>query len=470
MRGSLLSGVPPRARLAGFLALILAVLGGLYLLAMAVRKALRPPASEWNLLWVAIDDFTADRLGVAGYERGITPSLDRLARSGVWGVRCVTQSPWSLPSYASMLSSRYPYELVLNRSYLQHLRAETEVARSRDPYRLPELNVHWYSPLPPDTPLLAAVLKERGFATAAWVNNAWLKPGTYGLERGFGDYHDGLAGRSPYTPADETAAQAAAWIRERAGGRWFAFVQLMDPHRPYQPHPQYAFGTKMADLYDAEVAFTDQAVGELLAALEAAGLADRTVVVVSSDHGEGVFADNADFVGHGGGVAPAIALVPLILRWPGGPAGREYEALCRNLDLMPTVLELLQVAGPAGMQGRSLLPEIRDRVKTSPEPAFTMAVLKGPEQVSVLVQGRKPEDLYQGVVIPAYNQVRVYSLGPDLSPREGAPEAVAAGLITALEKFVGGADRALAEGPPRAPALLDEKTRASLKALGYITE
>ena len=171
-----------------------------------------PPPEKWNLLWIVIDDLKADHLGVAGYHRDVTPELDRIAREGVRFEWCVTQSPWSLPSYASMLTSRHPYELVLGENYLKHVRAETEVARSRDPARMPELNHHWYVKMDPSIPTIAGVLKDNGVKTAGWANNAWLSPGTFGLEAGFDHYFDGVGNKSPYTPADEIAELAISWI------------------------------------------------------------------------------------------------------------------------------------------------------------------------------------------------------------------------------------------------------------------
>lgn len=446
--------------------LTLAVLGAvIFFLAMKDRRS--PPPSQWNVLWIVIDDLKADHLGVAGYDRDITPSLDRLARSGARFDWCVTQAPWSLPSYASMFTSRYPSELVLGPDYLKHVRAETEIARSRDPLRMPAFNTYWYEAIRPGAPAIAGWLRERGFATAAWVNNAWLSPGSYGLEAGFQSYFDGAANHSPYTPADETADLAVKWIGEHASSRWFAFVHFMDPHRPYHPHPGLDFGTRFLDLYDAEIAFTDRAVGEIMDELDRRGLRDHTIIVINADHGEGVFAEDARFIGHGGGVIPEIVRVPLIVSWPGSPKGRVMTALCRNLDIMPTILDLLQIPGPEGMRGRSLLPEIKRKAKTSPEPAFTMAVLKGPEQVSAIIQGDEPGQIYQAVVIPAYQEASVYTIIADgLTP--GAPPEATAMLMEDLKKFLAEAEQAVATAQHGASPALDEKTIANLRALGYL--
>lgn len=426
-----------------------------------------PPPAEWNVLWIVIDDLAASHLGSAGYPRPITPELDRLAGSGVRFEWCVTQAPWSLPSYASMLSSKYPYELVLSESYLEHVRAETEVARSLDPARMPDLNLHWYTPVDPKSTFIAEVLQQQGLRTAALVNNTWLAPNLYGLERGFQDYHEGSAEHPPFIPADQTTESAAAWIKAHAGERWFLLVQLMDPHRPYQPHPEFNFGNRFIDLYDMEIAFTDRAIGSLLKDLAAAGLDRKTIVIVNADHGEGVFDKNEDFVGHGGGVLPEIVRVPLILSWPGGPKGRVISALCRNLDIMPTILDLLGIPAPPGLAGRSLVSEIKSRAQTSPAPAFTQAVLKGPEKVSILLQGDRPDQVFQAVALPAYHRISAFEFdGSSWQPR-GA-DSVPPRLLTELQDFIARADRGLAATPRQGTPNLDEKTRQNLRGLGYL--
>jgi arylsulfatase A-like enzyme len=444
--------------------LAMAVAGAAVFISVGACERTSPP-EEWNLLWIVIDDLKADHLGVAGYHRDVTPELDSVAGQGARFSWCVTQAPWSLPSYASMLASRHPYELVLGDNYLKHVRAETEVARSRDPHRMPELNHHWYVRMDPAVPTIAQVLKDSGFKTAAWPNNAWLSPGTFGLEAGFDHYFDGAGHKSPYTPADEIADLAVAWIRENASSRWFAFVQFMDPHRPYQPRPDFDFGKRFIDLYDAEIAFADREMGRIIKALDELGIYDRTIVVINSDHGEGVFEDDSSFVGHGGGVIPEIVRVPLIIKWPGGPKGRTIRALCRNLDVMPTALELLEVKAPQGVRGRSLLPDIKSSKKTSPEPAFTSSVFKGPEQVSVIMQGKKPDEVYQAVAIPAYEKADVFSITGD-GRKPGVPEA-AARLMEALRRRLREAEQAVISADRGAPPMLDQKTRDNLRALGY---
>ncbi len=427
-------------------------------------KGPKTKPQEMNFLWIVIDDLKASHLGAAGYAREITPNLDALARTGVRFERCVTQAPWSLPSYASMLTSRYPYELVMGKPYKMHVMAETEVARSRDPFRMPDKNLHWYAAAPENVTTIAQILERRGIATAAWINNPWLSPNAYGLERGFDHYFDGTEGDGPYAPADVTADLAMEWIEQNKDGRWFAFVQFMDPHKPHLEHEGIDHGERIIDRYDAEIQFTDGQIGRLMEGVERLGLFDKTIIVVGSDHGEGVFENDKDFVGHGGGVIPEIVRVPLIIKWPGGPNGKVVSGLCRNLDIMPTALELMGIEDGPSLRGVSLLGMIGGDGEAV-DVAYTSSVLKGPERVSAIVRDGPGGDFYQGVATPAYKDLRFYPL--EKKGDRQIPPSVQKRLAILLDSFVREAARSAEASEEESPRL-SEKTKASLKSLGYL--
>ena len=186
------------------------------------------PPEKWNILWIAVDDLNIRHVGCYGYSRDISPNMDRIAERGVRFEYCITQAPWTLPSFASMLSSLYPYEIVMTSEYLRHIKAETGVARSRDPYRMPEINYHWYCSARPGCRLFAEILREKGFETFAWTNNQWLSPGISGLDRGFDVYHYTDKTDKYYVPAGETLSKTGDWIEDKKETRWFAFVHLME--------------------------------------------------------------------------------------------------------------------------------------------------------------------------------------------------------------------------------------------------
>ncbi|OGP59075.1 MAG: hypothetical protein A2V67_07965 [Deltaproteobacteria bacterium RBG_13_61_14] len=191
---------------------------------------------------------------------------------------------------------------------------------------------------------------------------------------------------------------------------------------------------------------------------------ERTLLVVNSDHGEGVYEEKERFVGYGGGVAADLIRVPLILVGPNLPRNTVVRATVRNLDLLPTVLELLEVETETEFRGKSLAPLWSKEAPGSPEdylPAVTLAMMKGPEQVSVITQR------WQVVLIPAYASVQVH-------PWPGAERAAAAPAETQdqagafARKFVEEEIAALGKETLPAPVNLDPETEKKLKALGYL--
>jgi arylsulfatase A-like enzyme len=423
----------------------------------------RPKPSQWNVVWISIDDVKAASLGCYGRQRDTSPNLDALARKGVRFDWCVSQSSWSLPSYVSALTSRYPYETVLTREYLRHLRGETEIARSRDPYRMPKMNQHWFGKLAPEIPTAAEVFSRAGFRTAAWTNNKWLAPELSGLDRGFSEYVYTTKADALVPPASETMPKVAAWVEQHRGERFFLFIHLMDPHEPWHPHPEFGFGSRPLDRYEAEIRTADQWIGTFFSKLRQLKLMDRTVVVVSSDHGEGIYEENERFVGHGGGVIQDLIRVPLIISGPGLPRGKVVKRTVRKLDIFPTLLDLVGLPAPPELRGKSLVPLWSGKPAPGPEdylPAVTMGMIKGPEQISV-VTGR-----WQVVLVPAYGSVQVFPWSseesPDLILRTQDQAAAAA------EKFLSEMLADLDRRPLPSPVNIDPETEKKLKALGYL--
>jgi arylsulfatase A-like enzyme len=319
-----------------------------------------------NVLVIAIDTLRSDHLHCYGYGRETSPNIDRLADEGALFENAISQAPWTLPSFGTVFTSLYP---------TQH-GATVVDTRMRTSF-----------------PTLASILKNRGFDVAAVVNAPVFRP-EFGLGRGF-DHYDvppvGVQRR-----ADETTRAALEWL-DGAGDRpFFLFVHYFDPHLSYSPpapydtrfDPGYAgpvgrsfdldyFGSedpkKMHDeiaalspadiehikaLYDGEIAFTDSAVGALLKGLGSRRLADNTLVVILSDHGE-EFLDHGG-LDHGHSLYGELARVPLIFRFPGAilPHTR-IERYVRLLDVTPTILDMLDIDTDSHFEGVSRKPLLR---------------------------------------------------------------------------------------------------------------
>src|SRR5262249_24078048 len=213
------------------------------------------------------------------------------------------------------------------------------------------------------TPTLASMLKGAGYRTGAFVG-AFVLDARFGLSRGFDEYDDRYTQQPAAASfafvrrtASDVANAAERWILQRSapGQPWFAWVHFYDPHAPYAAPVEYRTGRSA---YDAAVAYTDAVLGSLLDRLRAAHALDRTLLVVTSDHGESL--------GEHGETTPglfaydAALAVPLIVGGPSigrGVAGGDVG----HADIVPTVLELVQVAPAGPLDGRSLTSPAPDR-------------------------------------------------------------------------------------------------------------
>jgi arylsulfatase A-like enzyme/Tfp pilus assembly protein PilF len=331
---------------------------GVLWLALATAACAAPPApppAARHLVLVTIDTLRADRLGCYGSRNVATPNLDRLASKGVMAVHATVHVPLTRPSHTSIFTGLLP--------------AEHGIRDNVSPT------------LAPDVPTLAPMLKAAGFRTGAFVSSIVLSRQS-GLNRGFDEYSDrfeieGDDARFLNTiqrPGDAVMKEALAWIQSAGGGRFFAWIHLYDPHDPYEPPEPYA--SRYADRpYDGEVAWSDDLVGRLDAALEHLGLGGETLLVVTSDHGEGL-GEHGEAV-HGFFVYESTLHVPLLLRGPGIPPGGKLSANARSADLLPTLLDLLGLARPPGLRlsGRSLAPALRGGAEPPEEPAYAESLL-----------------------------------------------------------------------------------------------
>jgi choline-sulfatase len=407
--------------------------------------ALRPGmASELNLLVVTLDTTRADRIGSYGYAGASTPTLDALARRSLRFASAVSVAPETLPAHCSIFTGRYPYQ------HGVRLNAE---------YRLP-----------PGETTLAERLRAHGYETAAFVS-AFVLDARYGLDQGFDLYDDhteagGGAGFPSGTierPADRTTDAALAWLDGRRPGRpFFAWVHYFDPHAPYKP-PAAAAARTGGRAYDGEISFADEQLGRLLERLAAKGLEGRTVLAVLADHGESL-GDHGEST-HSIFLYDSVLRVPLFLAVPGASAvaGRVEDGVVSQVDLVPTLLDLLGVkvgetAGPA-MDGRSLVGWSPPEDRAVYAESFTPFLDYGWAPLQAL---RRRGDKAILAPRPEYYDLRK-DPGElaDLGRATGAMAAARDSLLDALRAM---ADRSAALPP--SPAV-DADVRERLAALGY---
>jgi choline-sulfatase len=389
-----------------------------------------PDAPGAPIVLISIDTLRADHLPAYGYTGVATPHIDALARESVLFENAYSHCPLTLPSHVSLFTGLLPPE---------------NGVRNNIGYRLD-----------PGHATLARLLKARGYATGAAVSAYVLRRET-GIDAGF-DYYSEVATAAGtravglvQRPGEQTVRLALDWLRGVRDRRFFLFVHLFEPHSPYAP-PE-PFRSRYGQTYDGEVAAADAAVGDLVAGLRAMGVYDRSVVVLLSDHGEGLL-DHGE-AEHGILLYREVLHVPLMLRLPGGArAGTRESAPAGLRDVLPTLARLTGFPLPEAAKGRDLLaPGGGARTAVYSETYYPRIHLGWSELVSLvdaryqLIDGPRPE---------------LYDVAHDPAERKD---------VLAQEPQVG---RAMREALARcsfgfqAPAAATSEERERLMSLGYL--
>jgi arylsulfatase A-like enzyme len=343
-----------------------------------------------NVILITIDTLRADHLGCYGNENMITPNIDSLSAGGVTFMRATAQVPLTLPSHTSILTSTYP---------------PTHGVRDNAKYQFGDY-----------LPTLADVLKENGYQTTAFIS-AFVLDSRFGIDKGFEIYDDNIQNQAyfyfssasppfalaigfkllglvpPHKPerkAEKTTKAVIDWLEENSGNRFFLWIHYFDPHGPLNPPPPYdtlylssetdrgefldnvpRYGSLLGQsdsreltakeiegiraLYRGEVTYTDYYIGLLLEQLKKQGVEDKTLLVLTADHGQSI--SEHDYIGHSMELYRETMHVPLILHCPEMiRSGQAVETPVQSIDIMPTILDLLDIETPETCRGRSLIP------------------------------------------------------------------------------------------------------------------
>jgi arylsulfatase A-like enzyme len=328
---------------------------------------LSPPR---GIVLIVLDTLRADGLSAYGNPRATSPAIDALAARSAVFETAVSHAPWTLPSFIGLLSSRYPSRAVFSKGSLQ-------------------------------TSLMER-LREAGWSTAAFTEGGYVSR-HFGIDRGFEVFQE-EEGKTRLVLGERTTQgsggiertfdAAIAWLRQPRSQPFFLLVHSYEIHFPYRRRdfaadlpsgrlgPTYEEKTRLLirkgaipvgdderayarALYDGGVRTADVHVGRLLTALEETGLAEDTVVVLTSDHGEDLGGRDARALGeHGHQVYDELLHVPLIVFHPRAdwPA-RRIATQVRLVDVMPTLLEFAGLRAPPGLAGSSLVPVLRGTEK-----------------------------------------------------------------------------------------------------------
>jgi arylsulfatase A-like enzyme len=374
-------------------AAVVAVAAALLVRGDPARLTAAPPDplhTPYNVVLVSLDTLRADRLGCYGYDaRPTTPVIDALAEESVLFENAITASPWTTPAHLSLLTSLYPSSHGVTESFEEWWGEPQPAVQTH--YRIPDSRV-----------TLAEVLAEGGFTTAAFTGGGPMDP-AFGFGQGFGSY-----GTSMFKLTEQNVGEILGWLAANADRQFFLFWHHYEVHAPYLDpdfvdevvapgHAQAivegtrelartspdsvwlshyerirtrqkrllrdngAFERDVCEaLYAGGVRAADRWLGRVIDALRRDGVYDRTILVVTSDHGE-EFADRRRrrwYDRHGHSLYEELVHVPLLIKLPGGYAGgTRVQTVVETVDVMPTILAVLRITLTKNeMQGHSLAP------------------------------------------------------------------------------------------------------------------
>ncbi len=297
---------------------------------------------RFNVIFILIDTLRADRLSGYGYARQTSPNIDALASRGIRFAHVESQSSWTKASMASLWTGLYPQR--------------TGVMRF--PHALPAEAV-----------MPAELFKEAGYRTAGIWRNGWVA-NNFGFDQGFDLYYRPNKNRpvknvkrnNPSahalvgTDLDSTES-ASEFILGAGDNPFFLYVHYMDVHQYLYADSSPEYGSGFSDIYDSAIHWTDQNVGMLIDVLASAGLLDNTWIVIAADHGEAFFEHGGE--GHATNLYGEVMQVPLVIVPPitlDPPI--VVEERVANVDIWPTVLDLLGLPPLPNAEGRSLVPLI----------------------------------------------------------------------------------------------------------------
>jgi len=447
------------------------------LIALPAFVACDTQPSPRSAVLIVLDTLRADRLGTYGHSRPTSPQIDRLASEGIVFENAISYGAWTLPAITALLTGSYPTKREFDGG----------LARS-----------------------LVENLRTGGIRTAAFTEGGYVSH-HFGMNRGFEVYHDPdsairVAGEAnaPKIAIRRTFSAAEEWLRQNAGQPFFLFIHTYEVHIPYlrasfaRELPRGELGAVvnigenrriragevqlrqveqryLAALYDGGIRVADREVGKFVSLLDELGIADQTLVVVTSDHGEDLGDRYPHYAAeHGHSLYDELVRVPLIIREPQrGQSPRRVTQTVRSVDVMPTILDLLGVEQAAG-DGLSLTPLLRggklgDRVALSHNLRF------GPERLALrmgefkLIRNVSPDPSVPPVDVNA-PAIEFYDLSSDPGERNNVASRSPSEVARLQSELDASLERARSLGPanfgPR-PELAPELDR-QLEALGYV--
>lgn len=395
------------------------------------REQARPTFDGAPVILISIDTLRADHLPLYGYANVATPNIDALRGDGILFENAYSHCPMTLPSHVSMLTGLLP--------------TEHEV-RNNLGYRFDAAKL----------PTLPQLLKERGYTTGAAVSSYVLRADT-GLGAAFDFYDDAVpvateGAASQHQRAGTATLEAAkGWIGQRSSQPFFFMLHLYEPHSPYTP-PEPFLTRYSAVPYDGEVAAADAIVGDFIAFLKQRGIYDRAAIILTSDHGEGLWDHGEDQ--HGILLYREVLQVPLIVKLPrAARAGDSVQEPVQSIDLFPTIAKLAGAKVPRAMKGVDLLAEIPATRRIYSE-TFYPRIHLGWSELRSLIDNR-----HHYIQAPRAELYDIVADPTEKSDRASSERRIAAAMRNELSAYPAGIQELQS---------IDPEDAAKLSALGYL--
>lgn len=444
--------------------------GIFFLIILSIFAACRSgksPESAWkdyNLIIISVDALRADHLHCYGYARETSPNIDRIASESIVFENAISQSAWTLPSHASMMTGLLPSEhglIFYDNEGLDHMEE--------------------FGTLDPEITTLPEILKNFAFTNVSFNGGAWVDP-TFGLRQGFDVYRWGGRYFKYNVP------KSIGWIQANPGKKFFLFLHAFDVHAPYNASPEFNVFYKyrgpykaeeitldkieslespeyeyMVSQYDAGIRRADHELGQLFKMLEETGLTKTTILIMMSDHGE--MLNERGTWGHIYPLYEELIRVPLIIKIPGIKKAVIKGQVPAMTSILPTILDLLGIPFDKDIMKNSLKPLIQGRDVRFNEIISETGRIKGHRLCRAIRTKKWKLISYEEEKKPS--SVELFDLENDPDERHDVSEQnpkVAEELLGKLLSF---------RGSRRYEAKkkkIDRQTLERLKSLGYLRE
>lgn len=419
---------------------------------------------EPNIILISIDTLRRDHLGLYGYTKEVSPVIDTMAGEAAVFDRAIAQAPYTVTSHMTMMTSLWPrVHQILTHEYQDRL------------------STRWLT--------LPQILKARGYMTAGFTGGGQVSA-VYGFDRGM-DVYDFEGGKS-----ENIFPKAIKWMTNARGNPFFLFLHTYDAHSPYEPPPPYdtifspdyegnvfrwteenvkitdsELFDRIVDLYDGEIRYVDSQIERVFQFLKNEDLYENTMIIITSDHGE-EFMEHGAMAYHSHTLYNELLRVPLIIKFPEGRwGGRVIRDPVALTDLMPTVLDYLDLPLPSYSQGESLVSHLKREIPLNKERRIfsERIAIRDDPQVDVSIQ-TLTEKYYQKVVLSD----EFFNLSQDPGEKDdllAEHKSRASRLLKEIREYfllnTRLAKRGL-ESKGGRRQVMDEETIEKLKALGYI--